>query len=778
MKPGDGDAPVSNEDLERPMGSRAPSMTTGPGDSEGDAVELDEFGFDDERWLSVLRTGRQNLLGRLGGYDLVAEVGRGGQGVVYRGRQPGTGREVALKRLVAGAFATEDARKRFEREVEAATALRHPGVVTIYGIEMVGGEPILAMEWIDGVPITRWAASDGGRSVDAILRSFVLTCEAVAHAHRHGVIHRDLKPSNILVDREDRPRVLDFGMAKLSRPDGSDAAAITGSAFAGTIAYASPEQIGLGAAAVDTRTDVYSLGVVLYELLALRPLLPRDAPLDALVNGILRVDPPPPSASNPRSPRELDHVVMMAIAKDRDRRYASVEALAADVRRFLAGEAVEAHPPSRWYRARKLVARHRLASALVAVIAALGIAFVATTLDQAAKLEIERDAALAARKREFAGRCEAERRQAASEASIKFLLEDMIGAADPALGGRDLSLVEAVDKASARVGKKFAASPELEAAVRRSIGEVYHKLARYPEAERELRRAVALWRKIPRPPATNRANANVALAWTLMQRGMRDEARALLLEARDILKPLGPDGDAVLAHVLGDLATLSVEQGKFAEAADLYRESLAIATRLGAESLEEAPARQNLAVALLSLGKPGEARAELEPLLAILDRSSNPDGIAWADTVLTNMGWAEVLDGRVDEGVKLLRRAAAISEKRYGSHPETAATLNMLARALARAKELPEAEEVARRALAMHRTASEAPRRHLASTLAGLARICGARGKQAEGEELMAEAAEMYAALGSRDEAALATAELETMRRAAESRPPESRPEK
>ena len=107
------------------------------------------------------------------------------------------------------------------------------------------------MEWIDGVPITRWSASDGGRSIDAILQVFVLTCEAVAHAHRHGVIHRDLKPSNILVDRDDRPRVLDFGMAKLSRPDGPDTAAITGSEFAGTIAYASPDQVGLGAATVD-----------------------------------------------------------------------------------------------------------------------------------------------------------------------------------------------------------------------------------------------------------------------------------------------------------------------------------------------------------------------------------------------------------------------------------------------------------------------------------------------------------------------------------------------
>ena len=523
---------------------------------------------------------------------------------------------------------------------------------------------------------------------------------------------------------------------------------------------------------------MYSLGVVLYELLALSPLLPRDAPLEALVNGILRVDPPPPSASNQRSPRELDHVAMMAIAKDRDRRYASVEALAADVRRFLAGEAVEAHPPSRWYRARKFVARHRLASALVVVIAALGIAFVATTVRQAGRLEVERDAALAARAREVVARCEVERRQAVLQAASTFLLEDMIGAADPARGGRDLSIVEAVDKASARVGQRFAGRPELEAAVRKSIGEVYFKLARYPEAERELRRAVELWRKNAHPQPTHHASANVALSRALVPRGMQDEAHALLLEAREVLTPLGSDGEGVLAVVLDDLGSLCLERGKFAEAEGLYRESVAIAQRRGgSESGDVASARNNLAVALLSLGKPAEARAELEPLLEILDRSGNADAIEWADDILLQMGWAVVLEGRLDEGIRLLRRAAAMSEKRYGSHPETAKTLNMLGRALLRAKELPEAEEVARRALAIHRNASEAPRRYLASTLAGLARICIARGKQAEGEELMAEAAEMYAAIGSREEATLAAAELEAMRGAADSRP-ESRSQK
>jgi eukaryotic-like serine/threonine-protein kinase len=160
----------------------------------GDAIV--EFDFDGDGWLRLLREGRLGVFGRLGGYDLVEEVARGGQGVVYRGRQPGTGREVALKRMLAGTFATDEARRRFEREVEAASALRHAGIVIVYGLEMVDGEPVLAMEWIEGIPITKWAAENGGRDAESVLRAFLQVCDAVAHAHRNGVIHRDLKPSN------------------------------------------------------------------------------------------------------------------------------------------------------------------------------------------------------------------------------------------------------------------------------------------------------------------------------------------------------------------------------------------------------------------------------------------------------------------------------------------------------------------------------------------------------------------------------------------------------
>jgi tetratricopeptide (TPR) repeat protein len=312
--------------------------------------------------------------------------------------------------------------------------------------------------------------------------------------------------------------------------------------------------------------------------------------------------------------------------------------------------------------------------------------------------------------------------------------------------------------------------------VRTAIGESYRKLARYREAEREHRKSLELRRASAYPDPVGRANAMVALARALVPQGMQDEARALLGEARGILESGCDRGEAVLVLVLDDLAGAAMEQGKFSDAADLYRESLGISERLdGPDSDGAGNSRQNLAVALLCLGKSAEARVELRRVLEIMERAGGTEG-KWQDSLYTNLGWAEVLEGNTEEGIKLLRRATAICETRYGSHPETASTLSILARALLRARQLPEAEEAARRAVAMHRAASEAPRRHLASALAGLARIRLANGNRADAEELMAETHAMYAALGSTEEAGAAAAELEAMRHAADSRP-DSRPD-
>lgn len=334
------------------------------------------FGFvdDDDNWFARLGKNAQPApLGRLGRFELIHEIGRGGQGRVYRARQDSTGRDIAVKRLLAGALASPSSRARFEREIEAAAALDHPNIVALYGAEEVDGQPLLVMQWIDGVPFDVWARPPGepARPTEEILGAFAGVCDAVHHAHQRGVIHRDLKPSNVLVDREGNPHVLDFGLAKLER-EGQMTLTHSGD-FLGTPAFAAPEQVGVGKGGIDVRTDVYALGVMLYQALVGRRPFEGCETLGALIVA-MQHEPRPPSAHRRGLPRDLDAIVQTAISLEPERRYGSVEALCADVRRFLSGDVVLAHPPTVRYRVGKFLRRHAAISAVGALAASAVVA--------------------------------------------------------------------------------------------------------------------------------------------------------------------------------------------------------------------------------------------------------------------------------------------------------------------------------------------------------------------------------------------------------------------
>jgi len=354
----------------------------------------------DVAWLERLREAVHDApAGRVGPYELVCEVSRGGQGVVYRSRQPGTNRPVALKRLIGGRFATRSARARFEREIESVCALSHPNIVTVFGVESIDGQPVLAMEWIDGLPLDIWARGDanGVRPLRERLRMFLDVCDAVQHAHQRGVIHRDLKPSNVLVSADGSPHVLDFGLARPVVDDDSAAVHLTFTAeFVGTPAYAAPEQVSLDRSPVDSRTDVYSLGAILYQILCNRTPHDSSRGLQALLESIRTVDPARPSTLASDIDRDLDLVTLKALARDPGLRYQSVDALSADLRRYLAGEPVLAHPPSTSYQLRKLLRRHRWPAAFAATVLVLliVIAVVASTL--ALRIAGQRDRAVRA----------------------------------------------------------------------------------------------------------------------------------------------------------------------------------------------------------------------------------------------------------------------------------------------------------------------------------------------------------------------------------------------
>lgn len=357
------------------------------------------------------------------GFRIVRELKRGGQGVVYEGVQTSTGRRVAIKMMREGFYARDRDGERFEREVRILGQLEHPGIVRILSSGIRGGHFYYAMDFVEGRPLDQYAEGVG-RNAEHILRVMEKVADAVSAAHLRGIIHRDLKPANILVDDAGVPRILDFGLARVvSEVDRRMTA--TGQ-FIGSMPWASPEQAVGNPAKIDLRTDVYSLGVILYQALTGRFPYDVDAgPREALEN-IVSAAPARPRSVSAGVDASAEAITLKCLSKEPERRYQSAGEVAADIRRYLTGKPVLAHPPSFWYQARSMARRNRaLVAGSVAVVLALVLGLIGTSVGMAA--------ASAARKRAVGERDEAQRNAYAAS----------IAAADSALRVDDSGLAKA-----------------------------------------------------------------------------------------------------------------------------------------------------------------------------------------------------------------------------------------------------------------------------------------------------------------------------------------------
>jgi formylglycine-generating enzyme required for sulfatase activity/predicted Ser/Thr protein kinase len=322
------------------------------------------------------------------GYELIEELGRGGMGVVYAAVQHSTKRRVALKVLLEGPFASTAAKRRFEREVELAARLSHPNIVTVLESGIASGRYYFAMQFIDGQTLDKYATRREGSRAD-LLRVFLEICRAVSYAHQHGVIHRDLKPSNVIIDRDGSPHILDFGLAKPVEADGvtidtGPELSLTGQLM-GTLPYMSPEQAGGRNTDIDVRTDIYSLGVMLYQTLTGQFPYPVAGHIADVLRNIQQTDPRKPSTIGRRINNELETIVLKALAKEPERRYQSADGLAGDLQAFLSGAPIEAKRDSSLYIARKLLQKHRTAAATVLAVSLLVIVGVRMTLHMRAR---------------------------------------------------------------------------------------------------------------------------------------------------------------------------------------------------------------------------------------------------------------------------------------------------------------------------------------------------------------------------------------------------------
>jgi WD40 repeat protein len=371
------------------------------------------------------------------GYEVLEEVHRGAQGVIYRATQCATHRTVALKVLLHGPYASRRQERRFEREVELVAGLVHPNIVRLYDSGRANMRHWFAMEFIDG-GLLREHLDAHRPGVRDVLILFVKICRAVAYAHARGVIHRDLKPGNILVDRNGEPHILDFGLAKPinSATDGLDTLATQAGEFFGTLAYASPEQASCNPQAVDVRTDVYALGMVLHEMLTGNSPYPTRGSMSEIIKNILEAEPRRPSRDNPDLDDDIDTIVQKALEKDADRRYQSVDALAADIDRYLEGRPIEAKPHGSYYILKKAVRRHKAAALLTGTLLASLFVIIAVIIVDIRRVGRERDRAVNAEMK--ARQAEALARKEAYEAQ-RTLYVNRISLANDAYLRRDIA---------------------------------------------------------------------------------------------------------------------------------------------------------------------------------------------------------------------------------------------------------------------------------------------------------------------------------------------------
>ena len=696
---------------------------------------------------------------RVGPYRVVREAGRGGMGAVYEAERDDDQyrQRVALKLARGDAWlgalgADDHLARRLVEERQILASLDHPHIARLLeGGVTTGGLPWFAMEYVEGVRVDRYC-DERRLTVDERLALFCRVCDAVAYAHRHLVVHRDIKPSNILVTGEGAPKLLDFGIAKLLAPAPLGAADATGAAAepatrtafrACTPEYASPEQLRGGR--VSTASDVYSLGVLLYELLAghrphrlsgrspeeIERLVHTEAP--ALPSDAARLTPDGDSPRRVADARrttperlrrrlrgDLDVIVLAAMRREPERRYASADQLAADVRRALAGLPVSARRDTRAYRAAKFVRRHRAACAAAAAFALTLLGFSVVTAAQARQVARERDKA-----------------RGASD-----FLASVLRTSDPLVGaGRETTMREALDSGVKRIDRELAGQPELRAELLMVMGSTYLNLGRLAEARRLLEASLALRAARAGDDDPGRSNTVQLLAEVLYELGDYEGAesryREVLAERRRLFGP----GARAVARTLNGLANALARQGREADAEPLVREALAI------DRAERPPdprvisqGLNNLGNILLARGDPGAAERLHREAYAMRRRLL---GDAHAETAnsLTNVAVALGAQGAHAAAESILVRSLASKRASLGAeHPDVAIDETHLARVRHRAGDLPAAEGAYRAAIASHRRGRPGGHPWTAVALHGLGEVLLARHDPAAAEPPLREA--------------------------------------
>ncbi len=670
------------------------------------------------------------LPARIGAYRILGLIGEGGMGTVYEALQDKPERRVALKVIKPGVISA-DALRRFDQETRLLGKLQHPGIAQIYEAGTAdtghGPQPYFAMEWIRGETLRAHAirAHLGVRDKLAIAARI---CDAVHHAHQKGIIHRDLKPGNILVDENGQPKVLDFGVARATDADRQATLHTTAGEIVGTLPYMSPEQVTADPSDLDIRSDVYALGVILYELLAgKRPYEVGNNLADA-IRTVAEAEATPLRTLDRSFRGDVDTIVGKALAKERERRYASAAELAADLRRHLQDEPILARPASATYQLGKFARRNKvLVGAVVVVFLALAGGVLTTSL-QAARA----------------------RREAHKAEAVSKFVRDMLGAANPRSisreapeRGRTLTVLQAMEPAVAKLDAgELSREPLVEAAVRQTVGATFRDLGDYDAAEANLRKALDTRTRLLPAEDPELAESLDGLAQLQEKRDKPEEAEPLFRRALAIRRKTAAAQPATLAASLNGLAELlQSQEGKGAEAEALFREALDLeGTRLEPDHPEAARTRSSLGILLHRQGKLDEAAPLFEEALASRRRRLGPQHPDVAST-LYYQALLQKDQGRAKEAAASMNGAVEIWRKVLGGeHPFLAASLATLGALYRDQGMLAEAEPLLRQSIEIQRRTAAKDDTALGGSLYNLAKLLQAEKKPAEAEPVAREA--------------------------------------
>lgn len=703
-------------------------------DSHNESEEL----FESPAFESISSLVEQNALPSrvgqtIGNYKIESEIGRGGMGAVYLASRADAefDKKVAIK-LIKRGFDTDEVIKRFRHERQILAALEHPNITRLLdGGSTEDGLPFLVMDYVDGKPLHRYC-NDRGLSIHRRLEMFLKICAAVAYAHQNLVIHRDLKPSNILVTSDGEPKLLDFGIAKLTGPSASGKTVNnTQTKFqAMTPEYASPEQFS--GRPVTTASDIYSLGILLYELLTgHRPFRFETDNFVEISAMITDTTPTKPSTvcrqlglnttidNAPAVIRtlkgDLDNIVMMAIRKETERRYSSVEQFAGEIRRYLGGHPVIAREDTFAYRATKFASRNKVG---VASVLGIGASLVGGLV------AVSRQARIASTQRDRA------RREARKAEKVNRFLQKMLASADPYEQGKDVKIIEVLGKAGQDIETDFVDQPEITADLHTTIGTTYLNLGFFEQAEQHLKNALDTRLELFPRRSSEVAESLANFGRLLQLKGDFNHAEPYFFESAKTLRLLGRDAD--VANVLHELGYLLVLNGKNNLAVETYRDALEIRNRLlGENHPDTAKTLGGLAQAYSVLGERRKTISLHRQALAILQRhypESHPDVIMAMSHLASALMWSDVA-----ESERLFEKVLVLQRRHLGeNHPEVAWILYEITFLNVQRGDYERAETIAREVLAMREKGLNPEHASISSVLMSLGRSLMAQGRAAE----------------------------------------------